>query len=79
MQLDEWCCPKPDMVFGIHKVLKHYYLQGLHQVVVNADFYMNGQKYNKLSDIEKNALKLQKRCIFNEIFSLQDQSKWRSS
>ena len=33
----EWCCPKPDMDFGFHKVLKHYYLQGLHQVVVNAD------------------------------------------
>jgi len=54
----EWCCPKPDMVFGIHKVLKHYYLQGLHQVVVNADFYMNGTKYNKLSDHEKNSLKI---------------------
>ena len=36
----EWCCPKPDLVFGFYKVLKHYYLQGLHQVVVNADFYM---------------------------------------
>ena len=54
----EWCCPKPDMVFGIHKVLKHYYLQGLHQVVVNADFYMNGSKYKKLSDHEKNSLKI---------------------
>jgi len=25
----EWCCPKPDSVFGFQKVLKHYYLQGL--------------------------------------------------
>ena len=25
------------------KFLKHYYLQGLHQVVVNADFYMTGK------------------------------------
>ena len=33
----EWCCPKPDSVFGFQKVLKHYYLQGLHQVTVNAD------------------------------------------
>ena len=24
----EWCCPKPDMTFGFHKVLKHYYLEG---------------------------------------------------
>jgi len=23
----EWCCPKPDSVFGFQKVLKHYYLQ----------------------------------------------------
>ena len=37
----EWCCPKPDSVFGFQKVLKHYYLQGLHQVVVNADMYVN--------------------------------------
>ncbi len=26
----EWCCPKPDLTFGFQKVLKHYYLQGLH-------------------------------------------------
>jgi len=39
----EWCCPKPDSVFGFQKVLKHYYLQGLHQVVVNADLYINGK------------------------------------
>ena len=37
----EWCCPKPDSVFGFQKVLKHYYLQGLHQVTVNADMYVN--------------------------------------
>ena len=54
----EWCCPKPDMVFGFQKVLKHYYLQGLHQVVVNADFYINGSKYNKLTDHEKFSLKM---------------------
>ena len=54
----EWCCPKPDMVFGLHKVLKNYYLQGLHQVVVNADFYLNGSKYKKMSAIEKKALEV---------------------
>jgi TRAP-type mannitol/chloroaromatic compound transport system substrate-binding protein len=54
----EWCCPKPDMVFGFQKVLKHYYLQGLHQVVVNADFYINGSKYKKMSAIEKKALEV---------------------
>lgn len=54
----EWCCPKPDSVFGFQKVLKHYYLQGLHQVVVNADLYVNGDFYDGLSDIEKKALEV---------------------
>jgi TRAP-type mannitol/chloroaromatic compound transport system substrate-binding protein len=54
----EWCCPKPDSVFGFQKVLKHYYLQGLHQVVVNADMYVNGDFYAGLSDLEKTALEV---------------------
>ena len=54
----EWCCPKPDSVFGFQKVLKHYYLQGLHQVVVNADMYVNLDFYNSLSDLEKKALEV---------------------
>ena len=54
----EWCCPKPDSVFGFQKVLKHYYLQGLHQVVVNADFYMNGTTYDSLTDNEKDSLQV---------------------
>ena len=54
----EWCCPKPDSVFGFQKVLKHYYLQGLHQVVVNADMYLNLDVYNDLTDVEKKALEV---------------------
>jgi len=54
----EWCCPKPDSVFGFQKVLKHYYLQGLHQVVVNADLYLNLDTYNDLTDLEKKALEV---------------------
>ncbi len=54
----EWCCPKPDSVFGFQKVLKHYYLQGLHQVTVNADMYVNGDFYNSLTDLEKKALEV---------------------
>jgi len=54
----EWCCPKPDLVFGFYKVLKHYYLQGLHQVVVNADFYMTGKTYNGLTAHEKKSLEV---------------------
>ena len=47
----EWCCPKPDMrCSGFHKVLKHYYLQGLHQVVVNADMYHEQAMSTRLAD-----------------------------
>ncbi len=54
----EWCCPKPDSVFGFQKVLKHYYLQGLHQVVVNADLYINGDVYDSLTDHQKRAIEV---------------------
>jgi TRAP-type mannitol/chloroaromatic compound transport system substrate-binding protein len=54
----EWCCPKPDSVFGFQKVLKHYYLQGLHQVVVNADIYINGDVYNGLTPLQQKAIEV---------------------
>ncbi len=54
----EWCCPKPDSVFGLHKVLKHYYLQGLHQVVVNADIYINGDVWNSLTENQQRAMEV---------------------
>ena len=54
----EWCCPKPDLTFGFQKVLKHYYLQGLHQVVVNADFYITGKTYEAMSAHEKKSLEV---------------------
>ena len=54
----EWCCPKPDSVFGFQKVLKHYYLQGLHQVVVNADIYFNGDVYDALTEHQKRAIEV---------------------
>jgi TRAP-type mannitol/chloroaromatic compound transport system substrate-binding protein len=54
----EWCCPKPDSVFGFQKVLKHYYLQGLHQVVVNADIYINGDVWKKLTPAQQNAMQV---------------------
>ena len=52
----EWCCPKPDSVFGFQKVLKHYYLQGLHQVVVNADMYINGDVWKSLTEDQRIAM-----------------------
>ncbi len=54
----EWCCPKPDSVFGFQKVLKHYYLQGLHQVVVNADMYINGDVWNSLTRDQQIAMEV---------------------
>jgi len=54
----EWCCPKPDMTFGFQKVLKHYYLQGLHQVVVNADLYINGDVWKKMTPGQQRAIEV---------------------
>jgi TRAP-type mannitol/chloroaromatic compound transport system substrate-binding protein len=54
----EWCCPKPDYIFGFHKVLKHYYLQGLHQVVVNADVYINGDVWKSLTPHQQKAMEV---------------------
>ena len=54
----EWCCPKPDSVFGFQKVLKHYYLQGLHQVVVNADIYFNKDVFNALTPTQQKAIEV---------------------
>jgi len=54
----EWCCPKPDSVFGFQKVLKHYYLQGLHQVVVNADLYLNKDVYESLTPLQQKAIEV---------------------
>jgi TRAP-type mannitol/chloroaromatic compound transport system substrate-binding protein len=65
----EWCCPKPDSVFGFQKVLKHYYLQGLHQVVVNADMYINGDVYEGLTDLEKKALEVAANASLSKAMS----------
>ncbi len=65
----EWCCPKPDSVFGFQKVLKHYYLQGLHQVVVNADLYINGDVYEGLTDGEKKALEVAANASLSKAMS----------
>ena len=54
----EWCCPKPDSVFGFQKVLKHYYLQGLHQNVVNADIYINKDVWNSLTPQQQKAIEV---------------------
>ncbi len=54
----EWCCPKPDMTYGFQRVMKHYYLQGLHQVVVNADLYINGDVWRKLSAHQQKAIEV---------------------
>lgn len=54
----EWCCPKPDSVFGFQKVLKYYYLQGLHQVVVNADLYINRDVYDALTPTQQKAIEV---------------------
>ena len=52
----EWCCPAPDRQYGISEVLKNYYLQGLHQIVVNGDFYINKDVYKDFSKQQKQAI-----------------------
>jgi TRAP-type mannitol/chloroaromatic compound transport system substrate-binding protein len=44
----EWCCPVTDLAYGFQRAFKYYYLQGLHQNVVNADIYVNKNVYAKL-------------------------------
>ena len=65
----EWCCPKPDSVFGFQNVLKHYYLQGLHQVVVNADLYINGDVYDGLTDHQKKAIEVAANASLSKAMS----------
>ena len=65
----EWCCPKPDMTFGFQKVLKHYYLQGLHQVVVNADVYINGDVYKSLTTLQKKAFEVASNASLSKSMS----------
>ncbi len=65
----EWCCPKPDMTFGFQKVLKHYYLQGLHQVVVNADVYINGKVYDSLTPLQKKAFEVASNASLSKSMS----------
>ena len=54
----EWCCPKPDSVFGFQNVLKNYYLQGLHQNVVNADIYINKDVFESLTEQQQKAIEV---------------------
>ena len=65
----EWCCPKPDSVFGFQKVLKHYYLQGLHQVVVNADLYLNGDVWESLTPREQTAIEVAANASLSKAMS----------
>ncbi|MFT7466178.1 MAG: TRAP-type mannitol/chloroaromatic compound transport system substrate-binding protein [Brevundimonas sp.] len=58
----EWCCPEPDRDFGFQKVLKYYYLQGLHQNVVNADMYINGDKWDAISKADQRAIEVAARA-----------------
>ncbi len=54
----EWCCPYSDSIFGFQKVLKNYYLQGLHQNIVNADLYINGDVWKSISPAHQRAIEI---------------------
>ncbi len=65
----EWCCPKPDKGFGISEYLKHYYLQGLHQVIVNMDFYINKDLYDTFSDSQKRIIEVASNGLLMETYA----------
>ena len=44
----EWIGPADDMKLGLHTVLKHYYLQGLHQSTDVGEVLINKTAWNKL-------------------------------
>ena len=44
----EWCCPVTDLAYGFQRAFKYYYLQGLHQNIVNADIYIHKGFWAKL-------------------------------
>jgi len=44
----EWIGPAEDLTMGFASVWKHYYLQGLHQVVAIGDIYLNKKWYDAL-------------------------------
>lgn len=54
----EWCCPYSDSIFGFQKVLKNYYLQGLHQNIVNADLYINSDVWKSISPAHQRAIEI---------------------
>ena len=73
----EWCCPKPDYEFLVSKkYLKHYYLQGLHQVVVNADLYINGKVWRGLTDHERLSMEVAADASLSKIYELQNLREW---
>ena len=65
----EWCCPKPDSVFGFQNVLKNYYLQGLHQNVVNADIYINKDVWNGLTEQQQKAIEVSANAALIKAYS----------
>ena len=44
----EWIGPADDMILGMHEVWKHFYLQGLHQVISIGDIIVNKTWFDKL-------------------------------
>ena len=53
-----WCCPLADLKIGIYESLENYYLQGISKNILNADLYLNGDVYKKLSSRQRKAIEL---------------------
>ena len=67
----EWCCPAPDREYGIAEVLKHYYLQGLHQVVVNGDLIINKDVFKDMDKQHQLAIETAAQASLMKFISMR--------
>ena len=62
----EWIGPGEDITMGFHTVWKHYYLQGLHQVISIGDVYINKKWYDALPADLKYAIELSMKATVTD-------------
>lgn len=52
----EWIAPWNDLAFGFHRVAKHYYYPGFHEMGHTLSSYVNADVWSGLSDSEKSIM-----------------------
>ena len=64
------CCPKSDLEFGLHELMKNYYLQGSHNYILNSDLFINGDVYRSLTSQQKKAIEVSSHASILKHMSL---------